>query len=1534
VDSLRRTDTLTVLKTIQDNQLTFSFNIPADFELGEIDVFGKISLDNQSIEQTSSARITSFIVNSGANILYVDNSLAPSQAVPDENVLFSIALYDSGTADLALIPDSTYLEIGFAPLERVYLGGNYNLNAADTTAVTFENYTIPTGVSSGDYSLSLHTVGTTFGTDTITQDIILSDSLTILTPGTLVLSSIQLSDTVVSQGSSDETVSLSVLNSGDAPALIFSADSIQFIYGQTYSLRLNSGQIFPLTINGGDSAIFEYDIFVDPVSAGPDTFRANIGYEDVNSGVSYTASDSSVYDEWRVLSDVSLNIVSLTATDTRVTQGQNGLAVSLEISNTGETGAVVGAADSIGITFLANNNTVTLVSPVLPDTILPASSQTYNFTVDINPSAATGLDSLAGFVIGRNVRTGSVSSVSSSYLDGWDVQTPANIVLTSVFNALSQVNSGQEDLSVEVRLTNSGQATALLDTVGIFGIPGGNITDTLIVGSLPDSLVSGASDTILFNVDVASAYTGILEIDAFSGYRDGNDTTRAFADTGAVTTHTWTVGTEGVLVVDSVFTTTNTMSLGQSDVIVRASIRNAGNASVQMDSVKMLYNGSETHPVLSSVRVLPATLPLLSTGQSFIAEFNLSAASSPLDSGLVALDLSAYGTDAITSSLIDTLNSEQPDTILLQTPAVLQVVSIINPSSVLQGEENIPDTLIIRNNGGATARVTSATLNFQNGNNFYSQQVNSPSFPVDLDSGESDTVEVSVSVLSSAPLGTDSLAGVIQGVELNRAVSLDTTSAYLSSWDVFGSGGINILSVSTPFDSVSTGQDSILVTARVENSGSNTMVVDSLQLSMTQGTYIDSTLYLTPGAVLASGTRGDFNFYVSVDSSSATGIETINASVFATDSVTGLVSDLSADTTASWLIQSRVTIAITSVTPLQASIGQVVAAEIDLDNSGTADLIVDTSLTVLQSSAFSSDLTLTAPLTIAGGGSYTLNFNPETADGASGTHPYTLRLIGTENGSLFDNTYILSDSLTLTAPAQLVIDSLIASTDTVSQGMDTVVTVYVSNPGETDLLLDSLINSPYGQPTSVTPSLPATISGGGSGAYDLVVDIPSAAPTGLIALDAIGLGRDANSDQTLFDSSATAGDSWTVLTSPNVVIDSIYSDSIVVPGQTDIPVTVSISNSGETAVEINTLEILEQIGLYTHRGPSLPVTLAGSSTINLVDTVDVASNSATGIDTLRARISYRNTVSGDTDILTSTETWAWSIQSSSDLVLLSVVAAETEVSLGQDSINVDVRVRNQGNGTATVDTLTLQFASGDTNYAVSGPVPALSVSLTPGADTTFSFNVDVNPTALTGPDILNARMVGTEVASGTPIEVNGALTPDSWTVQERPLVIMDSVTVSPVVASTGQAGLSGRIIITNQAATYRASAQVDSVDLNFLLGVDNVDTNFTIERLTPPVLPFNLPSGASQAIDFSVDVNGNSLDTLFTADGFLSYIDINDGQRTDVSTANQQGSLTVQSTATINILSLTMIPDTVSNGQTGITGELIFENTGKCPIIS
>ena len=186
---------------------------------------------------------------------------------------------------------------------------------------------------------------------------------------------------------------------------------------------------------------------------------------------------------------------------------------------------------------------------------------------------------------------------------------------------------------------------------------------------------------------------------------------------------------------------------------------------------------------------------MLGSGQSFIADYNLSAASSPLDSGLVSLDLAAYGFDQIASSVVSTAGSVQPDAVTLQTPAVLRVVSILNPPSVLRGDNNVADTLIIRNNGGATARINSATLEFKNGNTFYNRELISPSLPFDLAGGAVDTLILAVDVSTATPLGTDSLRGALQGMELNRGVSVSHTSPYLSSWQVGGEGSISLLRV-------------------------------------------------------------------------------------------------------------------------------------------------------------------------------------------------------------------------------------------------------------------------------------------------------------------------------------------------------------------------------------------------------------------------------------------------------------------------------------------------------------------------------------------------------------------------------------------------------------------------------------------------------------------------------------------------------------------------------------------------------------------
>ena len=61
-------------------------------------------------------------------------------------------------------------------------------------------------------------------------------------------------------------------------------------------------------------------------------------------------------------------------------------------------------------------------------------------------------------------------------------------------------------------------------------------------------------------------------------------------------------------------------------------------------------------------------------------------------------------------------------------------------------------------------------------------------------------------------------------------------------------------------------------------------------------------------------------------------------------------------------------------------------------------------------------------------------------------------------------------------------------------------------------------------------------------------------------------------------------------------------------------------------------------------------------------------------------------------------------------------------------------------------------------------------------------------------------------------------------------------------------------------------------------------------------------------------------------------MDVNDNNRTAVGTALQQDNLLIQSTADLNILSLAIVPDTISTGQTGIAGQMIYVNTGSAPI--
>jgi len=298
----------------------------------------------------------------------------------------------------------------------------------------------------------------------------------------------------------------------------------------------------------------------------------------------------------------------------------------------------------------------------------------------------------------------------------------------------------------------------------------------------------------------------------------------------------------------------------------------------------------------------------------------------------------------------------------------------------------------------------------------------------------------------------------------------------------------------------------------INNNGANSVLIDSLRLTFTRGSYTGiDTIYTVP-PVVPTGTNFIDTLYVNIENTSPTGIAILNANVFTRDSLTDEpIDDLSSDDTDVWLIQEDVNILITNVTPTQVSQGQVFQPQINLQNTGQARLVVDTTLTRLQINGSTRSLTHT--LIIEGLATETLTFEADSVGAVPATYPFNLTLNGIENGAVFDSTFtLLIDSLTLQTPSNIVIDSLIASVDTVTQNWDTTATLYLTNTGQADFILDSIMVDPYGSPLTITPGLPDTIQGDSSDAFLLNINIPALAATGTETLEPLVYGRDINSD--------------------------------------------------------------------------------------------------------------------------------------------------------------------------------------------------------------------------------------------------------------------------------------------------------------------------------------------------------------------------------------------------------------------------------------
>ncbi|MCP4001500.1 MAG: hypothetical protein GY727_11380, partial [Gammaproteobacteria bacterium] len=184
----------------------------------------------------------------------------------------------------------------------------------------------------------------------------------------------------------------------------------------------------------------------------------------------------------------------------------------------------------------------------------------------------------------------------------------------------------------------------------------------------------------------------------------------------------------------------------------------------------------------------------------------------------------------------------------------------------------------VQNSGEVAASVDSVYLNFLRNINSFTHNA---SFPISLAGGASQAIQFTVTIDNSAATGVDSIRAVASGENSFTAAPLNETSAYLDAWDVIGTEGLVVVSVSPDRDSVSTGQQDVPVTVKIRNGAATDARIDSISLSISRGSY--DSLYILPAAVLASGQTAQYIINVDVLSSSVSGVATLDAGVYGWD---------------------------------------------------------------------------------------------------------------------------------------------------------------------------------------------------------------------------------------------------------------------------------------------------------------------------------------------------------------------------------------------------------------------------------------------------------------------------------------------------------------------------------------------------------------------------------------------------------------------------------------------------------------------------
>jgi hypothetical protein len=964
------------------------------------------------------------------NLVYVDSSLFPDQIARDTTVQFRIAVRNNGPFSIRLDSNQTKLRftdgIQTFSVHGVYADSVIPGFSVDT--LTFISDTISVDFLGASYTPKIDIKGkiassqdSLFGTlETNTNELAIS---------AVELVSITITESTVSRGDTI-IVTLDVRNASNSN--LTTVD---------YGLRASTSGVFqrigtislPVIPPLAPSTLLRDTIRILP--GAPTGLIVFDGFYLGTTGTfTFTDTTATSTDSVLIESAASLRYLAGTLNPDTISEGQT-TTFTLSIAN-----------DSAGTVNL--NKSQTYLKFGSDSTFLLQSQGVTGGDTTVLTFASKALALTAGAYRGtlvlRGLENGGVFdttlSVGAPGADSLVVQSPVNLAslqIDSIFTTTDTTAQGEDSLALGIRITNTAQANAVIDSIRLSFRRGGSSVSGYTAYALPTSsfaLSGGTSQVINFFTSISSsADTGSVVIDASVGARDANSNTVILINNANQADSIFT-RSRSRLIIASVTTPSNdTVTLGQSGIAINVTVTNAGGSPARVSDVRVAFKQGLYDTTLA--QILPDTL--VGYGSQ---TYNFTATVLPNSSiGLDSLGAEADGVDLLMGNALS-VRATGLDTlrILTSTQMTLTTVSTV-PLTVSRGQDSVLVRVTVRNTGASIGRLDSVRLLFFD----EALNPNTTDFTVTPYSDVSDTVNAGVTktfdfrvnLAATADTGRAFIDAVITGTDvLSGATFYDSAATTNDSWLVQFPTTLAVDTVIVTPSIALRGRQDMPVTVRIRNTGQATGTVDSVALVFFYGGTLNTTDFADTqtvpiGAIsLAGGDSALYSYTVDVGSSAPTGFARVYAHAHGRDNNSSrIVVDTSRSKVDSVDIQTPPVLnyVLNTLVPDTVNNGAIVNFGLSVQNTGIADIVLNSSTELALLDVDSQKVNLPDTLHIQSGVTRTVVFNSVVINLREDSVYYPrLRYFGTAAGeSVTGFVQGFTDSVKVLRGSQAVIDS-------------------------------------------------------------------------------------------------------------------------------------------------------------------------------------------------------------------------------------------------------------------------------------------------------------------------------------------------------------------------------------------------------------------------------------------------------------------------------------------------------------------------------